>query len=106
MRGAHFGLCVAVLVCGTESGCGDSATTCACCCVDSLALLILASAAGSRVGHFVARITGAHDMSGGETVLATGGITKAADGCAAAVFDVAAWLADVVAGNQCRSASG
>ena len=44
-------------------------------------------------------------MSGGKTVLAPGDITKVAGGCADAVFDVAAWLADV-GGNLCRSASG
>ena len=94
MRGAHFGLRVAVLVCGAVNRCVDS-TTCARCSVGCRTILVLTCAAGTGVGLFDAGITVAHDVSGmdDESVPATGCIAEA--GGSTAVFDATAWLTDV-----------
>ena len=94
MRGAHFGLRVAVLVCGTV-GRGSESATRTCCRVESRTILVLTCAAGTGVGLFDAGITVAHDVSGmdDESVPATGCIAEA--GGSTAVFDATAWLTDI-----------
>ena len=94
MRGAHFVLGVAVLVCRTVNGRVDNPTR-TCCWVGNPAILALARAAGRGVGIFDARIAEAHDGSGmdDETVFATGGIAEVFGIVSAFIFDAAARLA-------------
>ena len=94
MRGAHFGLRIAVLVCGTV-GRGSESATRTCCRVESRTVFVLARAAGAGVSLFDAGITVAHDVSGmdDETILVTRGIAEA--GGSTTVFDATAWLTDV-----------